>query len=245
MKPYDPKTPLISIHIPKCGGTSLLTTLKSWFGKKLLPHYNNEKKGQRPKLYKLKSPWTGRYKQGVCVHGHFNKNRQFGVDDYYPEIRQYITFLRDPLEMQLSNFSYVHKRMKRGTVLRDGKPFEITRDIDQYLEETNSAIRLFLPNDLNESNFDEYIDKHFVHLGIIENYQDSLNELADKIGKPRIAVSHENISERIGTPSESSIKKFREKCKFEYRLYEKALAMSDINFDFTLEPKPPVTVNPS
>lgn len=45
---YNPKKPLISFHIPKCGGTTLGSYLKNWFKKGYHAHYYDEKKCQKP-----------------------------------------------------------------------------------------------------------------------------------------------------------------------------------------------------
>ena len=46
MKQYGKERPLISIHIPKCAGTSFVGVLKEYFGKKLYRHYFDEKNNQ-------------------------------------------------------------------------------------------------------------------------------------------------------------------------------------------------------
>jgi len=84
---------LISIHIPKTGGTSFKDVLYTWFGKNLFFHYYNEREGIMPVKYELLP--------GICIHGHFNRKRNFGVQDYYPEATQFITILRDRLCMQI------------------------------------------------------------------------------------------------------------------------------------------------
>lgn len=84
---YNSKEPLISLHIPKTGGTSLRTILLRWFPNgQFLEHYPNN--GLLPLRHDCRGP--------VCIHGHFNSTRGFGVAEYYPHASQFITFLRDP-----------------------------------------------------------------------------------------------------------------------------------------------------
>ena len=77
-------------------------------------------------------------------------------------------------------------------------------------------------------NMDTNIDNYFVHIGIMEHYQKSMDILAEKLHKPKIKITHNNISERTQKPSESSVKKFRSKHKLEYLLYEKGLKAHNI-----------------
>lgn len=228
MKNYDRKTPLLSIHIPKCGGSSFTEALKEWYGSKLFFHYYDEKNNLMPKKVKLKSWFNGHYKKDVCIHGHFNHKRGFGIDDYYPEINQAITFLRDPIEIALSVFFYNQKLIKEGKNYRDGKKFEMTDDIDEFLENSNSYIKLFLPKELSIENIETTIDNYFVHIGIMEHYQKSMDILAEKLDKPKVQIPHINISQRTQKPSEDSIKKFKSKCELEYLLYEKGLKANHI-----------------
>lgn len=228
MKNYDKEIPLISIHIPKCGGSSFKEAVSKWYGKNLYFHYYNEKDGLMPKKIKLK-PWhlIG-YKENLCIHGHFNHKRGFGVDDYYPEIKQAITFLRDPLETALSVFFYGHKLMKENKSYRNGKKFEIINDIDEFLENRNSYISYFLPKGMNRNNINQYINDYFVHIGVMEHFQKSMDILAEKLNKPIIKIGHENISKRTQEPSKDSINKFKSKCEFEYYLYDRALELNNI-----------------
>src|SRR3954471_2189740 len=98
MKAYDKDKPLISIHVPKCGGTSVLAMLGKWFGTRLYPHYFDEELNRMPQRREFKG--------GICIHGHFNRRRRTGVRDYYPEADQFITMLRDPFEMVVARYFY-------------------------------------------------------------------------------------------------------------------------------------------
>jgi hypothetical protein len=221
MKNYNSKIPLISIHIPKCGGSSLKEVLKEWFNDRLFFHYYDLKNNKMPPKIKTRNLFY-RYVPDICIHGHFNKFDGLGVKEYYPNIDQAITFIRDPLEVQLSVFYYRHQQDKQGLFNRSGKPMNLTLDIDEFLETSTPYIHNFFPDDFNVETFEKYINNYFIHIGIIEDYQNSLNILADKLNKPRIKVPHINSSERFSKPSESSIKKFKEKCKWEYEIYNRA-----------------------
>src|SRR5215468_759555 len=113
MRPYNKDKPLISLHIPKCGGSSFHAVLERWFGMGLYLHYfRGPLNEERPRKYELKS--------GTCVHGHFSRRRKTGVLDYYPEAEQFIIIVRDPFEMAVSYYFYA-KGLGENR-FRDGKP---------------------------------------------------------------------------------------------------------------------------
>lgn len=212
---YQKTKPIISIHIPKCGGQSLTKVLRSWYGSKFYPHYKGPK--SVPKKVQLNSFFGP--KKGLCIHGHFNNHFGMGVDHYYPGSDQLITFLRDPLEMAISTFFYNQKLIAEGKFVQ----FEQARDIDEHLETRSSFLNFFLPIDINKDNYQRILDERFLHIGIIEDYQYSLNTLAEKIGKPKVDIEHVNTSKRFQSRSETSIRKFKEKSVFEYKVYDFAV----------------------
>ena len=199
---YDPKKPLISIHIPKCAGSSFSDILKSWFGAGYLPHYHDEKNNIPPQRHNLQSKlFFRRFKPGICIHGHFNHERGNGVQDYYPEADQFITFLRDPFDLHLSNYFYVKREAKylgKGAY-RAGKERPVIKNIlslEEYLGRSKkSFIKAFLPPNITLDNYREILDEYFLYIGITENFQHSVNILADKLGFPRVTVSRKNVSQ--------------------------------------------------
>ena len=44
MRSYDPARLLVSVHVPKCAGTSFAELLRSWFGARLHLHYPDARK---------------------------------------------------------------------------------------------------------------------------------------------------------------------------------------------------------
>ena len=227
MKAYQKDKPIISIHIPKCGGTSFINIVQEWFSSKLYLHYYNEKAGKMPEKVKLKKGIFNSYINNLCIHGHFNKNRDFGITKLYPDVDQFFTFLRDPLEMSISVFFYRHKLLDNNNYYNNGiKINSFPMDIDQYLEESNPYMLNQFPDGINEENYKEFINEKFVHIGVIENYQNSINLLAEKLNKKPLKIEHLNESRRTQTPSESAIKKFIERCSLENKIYQYAIELN-------------------
>lgn len=202
MKTYNPSKPLISVHIPKCAGTSFTQVLRDWFGPGFHGHYANEKQNQLPKKHKLTRGLFGRKPiPNLCVHGHFNNQRGTGVRDYYPKADQLISILRDPFELHLSNFFFVKRqaRFQGGGAFRSGKAHPIIANdwnLADFLENSKySYVLNFLPPEINEDNYERVLRQNFLYIGLTEELQKSVDELARVLGFPTAEVPHKNTSE--------------------------------------------------
>jgi len=220
MKTYNPNKPVISSHIPKCGGKSLLRVLASWFRHRLYVYKPNARvqPGIRFRFFDL-------FRVGYCFHGHFDYSKGRGGSQVFPTIDQCFTFIRDPLEHALS-FFYYNKFRKRDPVdlrltgIKDGL---VIRDVDEFLETQQGFLSYYIPSEY-WSNPDQ-LSNYYLHIGIVEDYQASLNILARKLGKQPISLPHINTTKRNATPSESSVKIFRERAANEYNFYNKILEL--------------------
>lgn len=221
MRDYNPSAFLYSLHIPKCGGTSFTEVLKKWFWPGFHAHYFRHETNQmpfKPRKVKLLTHTLGVFP--LCIHGHFEE--EAGVFECYPNASQFITIIRDPLELQISLF-YDHKRRlkEEGNLYWKGRKVTMEhQDIDAWVAERPSFLLKFFPWDLDSGNFQEVIQKNFVYIGIAEDLQRSVNQLAKKIGKKSLSIPHLNTSARDVYPSEEAIKVFKRKHKLEYALYE-------------------------
>jgi hypothetical protein len=197
---YDPQRPLISIHIPKCAGTSFTAVLREWFGNSLLLHYFNERWNLPPRRHVLKRFFSKQYKVGLCIHGHFNRQRGVGVEDYYPEVRQFITVLRDPFDLHLSNYFYIKRSQKTGSGenYQAGKVNLVAAEnwtLAEFLDRKKSSyLRYFLPEGINLDNYREVLDEYFLAIGVMDDLQRSVDHIAKVLGFYTVPVSHTNIS---------------------------------------------------
>ncbi|MEP6935232.1 MAG: sulfotransferase family 2 domain-containing protein [Nitrospirota bacterium] len=202
MKTYDPKEPLISIHIPKCAGTSFTDVLKLWFKRGYLHHYHNEKTNTPPQKHNLEEGFfRKRPRSGLCIHGHFNNNRGNGVRDYYPGVNQIITIIRHPFELHLSTYFFVKREaLTNGEgAYRSGKSHPIIQNqwnLEDYLENSGeSHIRNFLPPEITQDNYETIIESQFLYIGITERLQKSVDMLANILGFHTVSVPQMNVSE--------------------------------------------------
>jgi hypothetical protein len=218
MKEYDPKKPLISIHVPKCAGGSIRRLLKEWFGDRLYRHYFQQLDGPPPRH--ALGP-------GTCVHGHFNRAKDFGVMDYYPEADQLITILRDPLEIVISNYFFWKRtgwanQIQRGT-LRPGDEHDYRDVTDFFRKRPRSHIMSFMPFEVSIETYQEMFETHFVHVGVVEDLQTSVDVLALRLGFPSHSVLLTNHSARDEDVPEAVRAEFVEPNALAYAIYHYAL----------------------
>ncbi len=228
MRAYDPRRVLVSVHLPKSGGTTFRPALQAWFGRGLHLHYFIEQHRRRPTKIRLrKGLFRLRRKPNMCVHGFFNRDRGAGVFDYYPGANQFITMIRDPLEQHLSHFFYLRNKCGRGEHYWEGKQRDFAfAHVDEFLEKQTAYMLRYFPWQLTFDNFKWYIDKYFVHVGVTEMMQHSVDVLAERLGKPRMQVRRTNITPRDERPSAEAAARFKERHALEYAIYSYALELN-------------------
>ncbi|MBK8442832.1 MAG: hypothetical protein IPL35_05200 [Sphingobacteriales bacterium] len=126
------------------------------------------------------------YRKGICVHGHFNRNRNIGVLDYYPDdARQFITVLRDPLALMTSDYFYNLTRIQMGIHYREGKKIESWpyESLDEFLIKNKCYMLQYFPWEMTIDNYRQLIDTHFIHIGVTEKLQESMDIFAKKLYK--------------------------------------------------------------
>lgn len=228
MRQYNPKEYLLSLHIPKSGGTSFTEILKKWFWPGFHAHYFDHRLNRMPlPIRKFKPPLHNLGLFPLCIHGHFEE--ECGVYESYPNASQFITLLRDPLELQISLFFDHQRRLQEaGALYWKGQKVEMgfNGNLDGWVENRPSFLLKFLPWDINKNNYKEVLNEHFIHIGTTETLQKSIDIFAQKLHKKNIKISHLNKSERFQQPSESSVKIFKEKHELEYLIYNYALSLN-------------------
>jgi hypothetical protein len=214
MKPYDPRKPLISLHVPKCAGQSFRRILKRWFGERLLFHYVQE--------YHIPPP-RHPLQEGICIHGHFNAAKGFGVNAYYPEADQLITVLRDPLEMHLSNYFYwktkARERQLGSGLISPGGEHDY-RDINDFFRKRPRSTMLnFLPGDMTPETYRTIFAERFVWIGVVEDIEHGVIRLARALGVKPAAVPRVNASARSETLAPELREAFIRDNSFAFELY--------------------------
>jgi hypothetical protein len=165
----------------------------------------------------------------VCIHGHFDSRRGYGVQQYYPYIHQFITVLRDPFEIAVSDYFYAKAQGESRFI--GGKRMTIAenyRGIEDFFERAvmrrDSFLIHYMPRELTLDNFERLFDTEFVYMGIAEDVPESANRLADKLGFPRGKAPHINQSPRDEPIPPGLRDTFVRKYPVDYALYNYAAA---------------------
>lgn len=228
MRSYDPALPLISIHIPKCAGTSLKNILSRWFpGPRLCTHY---RRAGEPATYASPAGLPSRHdlSAGMCVHGHFNGARGFGVWDYYPDARQFITFFREPFDRFVSQWIYMHRQRDNGALvpaLDDNPSFDTWLHIraEQQCQGCNSYSPIwFLPSPPGTETAETHFTRDYVFVGVFERMSASIRGLADALGQDDVDFPHLNATARPSDDFERWRGFFERNFTDEYALYQTA-----------------------
>lgn len=215
MNAYDPTSPLIFIHIPKAAGTSVQQIFKLWYGDSLHINYFNEHTGALPERLDLNSLQS--MSQPLVIYGHFNKLRGFGVEDYYPDIRQFITILRDPFEGAISSYYFIKKT---GDNWKD-QSLVPKSDLRQFLTNTPPNMLNHFPRTVTKENYRDLIEEFFIEIGVMEQLSDSVRGIANKLGMPfrEDLVPHVNATERNQEYTQELRKEFEQLYPLEVEVY--------------------------
>ena len=220
-KPYDPALPVISIHIPKTAGTAFRAVLEEWFQDDLFMFYPDL---SRPET----RPFSGLL-PGQCVHGHFNRRKGFGLEDYagekLPQKANIITMLRDPYKMIVSLFLYYKyqapQEVLEKSVLVDQRPRDFKPFFNRFLESEHYLFSYLLSApSLTDGDIDHYI-ANYTFIGIQEELEKSVLLLSRILGRKPLQPLQKNLSDYSKDHIPDRQAQAREVFKAEYRLYDR------------------------
>jgi len=210
---FAPKNPVyIFHHIPKCGGTSVNKILDSWF--LTYRDYRTGRTMNYPEKVDL-----GTLRSVHCLCGHFELDGYY-LHQRYPEVFltdtnrfRVFTFIRDPLQVQLSLFRYERKSGASNV-----------KSIEEHLMLRPNYIAQRFPATFD--NYKEVIDRYYF-VGILEYAQKSVDLLATVIGKRSIPlpfmnrthnfVMYEPVDEKL---SRELVDRFRTDNALDYLIYD-------------------------
>jgi hypothetical protein len=201
---------LVSVHIPKCAGTSFRHILQEQYGDELWLNYGSIFVRSQARAELIPSGTA-------CVHGHFFAD---AFDDVAAD-RQLITWVRHPVERVVSN--YYH--FQRSPDMRDDCCREM---FERKLSLTQFAGLDWMRNEATRYLAGKKIDD-FAFVGIAERFTESLHLLGAKLGwSDAVAPRRDNINPNRRYPhyqlSRDDFELIRELNAVDMALYEDATA---------------------
>jgi len=226
MRKYDPTQPLIYTHIPKCAGSSVVRLLRHWFGTEYHKLNQDERRDivlPRVEARDAKGRWLPNVK---CIHGHFNHGRGYGLPYFYPEINQYFSILRDPFNLAVSMYFFAKGRSREGRFWFRGEAVDLNEqfpDVESYVNSYPYWLFDHLPQDVTLENYEEKIRSRFIYLGVFEDLQTTIDNLAKVLGKESATLPHFNVSKYDENIPEHLREKFYEDYPLLKKVYDLAL----------------------
>ncbi|SMO50963.1 sulfotransferase family 2 domain-containing protein [Fodinibius sediminis] len=222
---------IISLHMPKCGGTSFKELLQRHYKLRFskdydypihwTPEQREEETERARKRIKRNYEHFYRYRFVKCIHGHF---LPYKYDHLYGKKNTvFITWLRDPIERIISHYYFwlrtyetdTPKPLHRRVVEEDWTLRQFA-----FSEELRNMYSMFLWN---------FPVERFDFIGLTEHYEQDVRYFADRyLGKDEIAVPQKNRSPRESKPGfedEGLIRELKSFHARDYELYNHALEL--------------------
>jgi hypothetical protein len=201
---------LVSIHIPKTAGFTLLQVLAKRFGERLQRAY----RAPIPGLRRTETDGWPDIANPACIHGH-------AVYDRFPWIvgvpdARFITFLREPLASAVSLWRYQRRPHTPWGPVAEAQLF--SDDLEEYLLEQHNHNRYRKWIGRSQRSLEE-----FFFVGVVESFDESMDVLFRLCGWCPIPYGHENRS--AGPPpavSQATAETFRQRSNEDYALWHRA-----------------------
>ncbi|MBK8807398.1 MAG: sulfotransferase family 2 domain-containing protein [Bacteroidales bacterium] len=213
---------IVSIHIPKTGGTSVRSVLQNWFGNSF--YFYRKKNIERYPLLKLILPLLLFNKK--MIHGHLDAANLRILKRHISKNHIKILLLRNPLDVQISKFYQLHRRLEKKLYISKAnkKELEFISDIDTYISNTSSNILRYLPENLNSINYKQVIDSEYEIVGVLDYLQEYVDKLAEILNKPKQNVPWKLQTSNKKQPSDQTISNFTDRHSLEYEVYNYILS---------------------
>ncbi len=220
------KYPLLFLHIPRTGGTTLRDIVINQYTSKNVLEVKRFKDvvefNEKPEIYHGKQ----------VVIGHF----QYGIHHYLNSEPSYITFLRDPIKRVISTYTYA-----RGNKKHKDHLFAENNSIDHYIMSgrnhmINNGITKLIAGEWDNESIEygsnpawllekaqKHLDEHFLLVGITEHFNSSIVILSEllKWKIPYYSLANRSKRKRMGIPmNQTTHNNIKELNHLDFKLYE-------------------------
>lgn len=220
---------IISVHMPKSGGTSFRHLLKNRFPKSTRGDYDHpihdseQKRHLKIRFRKLQitlsSKLTSEFDRVDCIHGHF---MPFKYEHFYQSGGHiFVTWLRDPIERIESHYHYWkrhHDEIDQLPFLKKFIEEEWPLEKFAFAEEIRNIYSIYLWN---------FPVERFDFIGVTEFFEEDLSFFAENyLGIPQASIPEKNINlkkDRRTISDPGLIRELKEFHAEDYKLYRYAL----------------------
>ena len=221
---------LISLHLPKTGGTSFKASLMTHFGERYCDDYSDQTFSQ-PRLERFRAALAAgeaiamRGLDGIeCVHGHFMPVKYQRLDA--KRSLTFVTWMREPVARMLSHYDYWRENYDEKTA---------TPNHRQFIKEGWSLERFCLSEQFRNI-YTQYLWgfplERFAFVGITEYYREDMFEFSERFLstslQPRSNVTRHGVSRRI--VDDVFLEKVRDFHAADIKLYQRALQWRQARF---------------
>jgi Sulfotransferase family len=214
------KTKLVSLHIPKSAGTSFQNTLIEIYSTKKVARLNIKPQINKLFLNGMEIDDTTNLSNFDVLHDHFSLNSLY---HHFPflESLPLVTWLRNPVDRVLSNYYYLNEILV-GFL----EEHEQNRTI---LDKMMKTIDEFIHSDINRNLIHQHLTgyslNYFKFIGIVENYDNDLAQMAKHFSWPLPISKKMNVSKfrrKVDDTLRKTIELLNEK---DMAIYQEALSL--------------------
>lgn len=216
-KTFESNKPLIYIHIYKTGGITISEYFKEWFCDEKYRFTHVHKLNQMC-IFKIINDLKNENIINPIFYGHFLVNKQY---TFIEQCTQFIATIRNPFDRTVSAFFYQNNGICTDKL-----------SLVQYIltvDPPADLINIFSKEIITLENYKHVIKKYFIYIGLFENFNDNILNIASLLGKPA------NITNKVINKSQYTVdvpnylREFhRNKFPLHYAIYDYIKQLHDI-----------------
>ncbi len=243
------ESPLIFMHIPKCGGMSLFSSLTETFGTNIVDLYDESPRS----IGRFRLQMQDQSKMVYC--GHFS----YGLHEWISRDASYVSFVREPISRLISLYYYCQPTFKGKFNPKSGVSIDKMKTNLNYpdffldfeaciagdyspeaffsaksAELDNGMVRRFSGKGLSPEICTEQdleraklvIESSFSFVGLTERFPESVARLSELFGLPQLREKKVNLGEKARKStgevkfSDELVNKIKDMNRFDILLYD-------------------------